>query len=556
MPPAESDPAERDRRVAAALREYLEAEDAGAPPDRAAFLAAHPDFAAELTAYFAEADELGRCTGWLATGAPNPGPHPPGSPGLPWTFAGYELYEEVGRGGMGVVYRARQVALNRTVAVKLLRADDPIAAKRLLAEARAAARLDHPGIVPIFEVGDYGGRPFLAMAFVPGGTLADRAAGGPLPARDAARLVRDAARAVQHAHEQGVIHRDLKPGNVLLDERGRPKVGDFGLAKADGAPTLTTDGAVLGTPAYMPPECAAGRAATAGPGADVYGLGGILYALLTGRAPFSADTPLEALRRAAEDDPVPPRDTNRAVPRGLEAVCLKCLEKDPARRYPSAAALAADLDRFLAGETPHAERVRWVDWLGRQFNRAVDFSPSRRWGRFLLVLTVVMPLVHVAMYFGTRAATAGWVFWVWFLGTTCATAWGPWLLVAARRRLDPREREILLFWVGVSIGRVILFATYCPLSGEVHSGEVYRFFPASLVLYGVMLFGEGRLYWGRLYLIGGGHFVAALVLVQLVPVAPVLYGAWHALVMLRIALHLRLRAAERAARPAPGEPVR
>jgi tRNA A-37 threonylcarbamoyl transferase component Bud32 len=537
---------DRDERVTAALRDYLEGQDFGRHPDRAALLAAHPDLADELTAFFAESDRLGGFAAWLG-GTPAgaaPSTPPPGTTGPPpWRFAGYELLEEVGRGGMGVVYKARQAGTNRTVAVKLLRADDPVGAARLLAEARAAARLDHIGIVPIYEVGEHAGRPFLAMAFVAGTSLAARLASGPLPPREAARVARDAARAVQHAHENGVIHRDLKPGNILLEPDGRVRVTDFGLAKRSGEETLTADGAVLGTPAYMPPECAAGGAPAAGPTADVYGLGAVLYALLTGRPPFAGPTPLDTLRRVAEDDPVRPRLLNPLADRGLEAVCLKCLEKDPAHRYPSARELAADLDRYLAGEPPAAERLGWGEWLGRQLIRAADFPHARRWTRLLSTLAVLVVVSHVVFYVGTRDATAGWVFWAWFLAIDLATTWVPCAAMAVRRRLDPREREVLLFWVGVSVGRLVLFANHCPLSGDAAAAEVYRFFPASLVLYGAMLFAEGRLYWGRLYLLGLSELVAAVLLMQVPLAAPVLYGLWHAAVLLVIARHLRRVAA-------------
>jgi tRNA A-37 threonylcarbamoyl transferase component Bud32 len=544
---------EPDGRVTAALRQYLEAQDAGGRPDRAALLAEHPDLADDLAAFFEETDRLAGCAAWLGgtpAGTLRSAPPPGASGPPPWRFAGYELLEEVGRGGMGVVYKARQAGTSRTVAVKLLRADDPVGAARLLAEARAAARLDHPGIVPIFEVGEHAGRPFLAMAFVDGASLAARLGRGPLPPRDAARVVRDAARAVQHAHDQGVIHRDLKPANVLLEPDGRVRVTDFGLAKrvASGEcdppeSALTADGAILGTPAYMPPEFAAGGSATAGPAADVYGLGAVLYALLTGRPPFAGPTPLDTLRRVAETDPTPPRELDPRIDRGLQAVCLRCLEKDPSHRYPSARELAADLDRYLAGEPPLAEHLGWGQWLGRQFARATDFPHARRWSRLLAALAALVAFAHVLFYAGTRDAAAGWVFWAWFLGVELVTTWVPCAVAAGRWRHDPREREVLLFWVGVSVGRLVLFANHCPLSGEVAAAEVYRFFPAALVLYGVMLFAEGRPYWGRLYLLGLSEVAAAVLLMHVPSAVPVVYGLWHAAVLVVIARHLRRVAA-------------
>ena len=535
-------PGNRDDRVNTVLQAYLEAQDAGRPADRAAWLAAHPDLGQELAAFFETADQLAGCAAWLV---PEAGAAVPGASITPAQLAGYEVLGEVGRGGMGVVYKARHAALNRVVALKVLRAPDPAAAARLLAEARAAARLDHPGIVPIFEVREDAGRPVLVMALVTGESLAVRLAAGPVPPREAARLVREAALAVQHAHEQGVVHRDLKPANILVGPDGQPRLTDFGLAKRSGEETLTADGQVLGTPAYMPPEFAAGSAAHAGPAADVYGLGGVLYALLTGQPPFTGDTPLQTLRRVVEDNPVPPRTINPRVDRGLQAVCLKCLEKEPRYRYRSAADLAADLDRYLAGEPPHAEGEGWAGWLGRQFERAVDFGPAREWARLLYALAAVTVLSYALMAVALRGTGRAGPFWGWFLGVNVLTMWGPCLAVAALRRLDAPEREILLFWAGASVGRLVLFANFCPLAGPVNVDEIYRYFPTCLVLDGAMLFAGGRLHWGRLYLFGLADFAAAVVVMQVIALAPILYGAWRAAVLAAIAGHLRRVAAAR-----------
>jgi WD40 repeat protein/tRNA A-37 threonylcarbamoyl transferase component Bud32 len=264
---------------------------------------------------------------------------------------GYEILGELGRGGMGVVYKARQVKLNRTVAVKMILAGPftgPEDLTRFRTEAEAAARLQHPNIVQVHEVGEQDGRPYVVLEYVDGGGLAARLGGTPLPAREAAELVETLARAMHYAHSRGVVHRDLKPANVLLTADGAPKVSDFGLAKrldqSDG-PTLS--GSVVGTPSYMAPEQAAGKSKEIGPAADVYALGAILYELLTGRPPFHAATPLDTLYQVVHQDPVPVRRLNPANHRDLETVCLMCLEKDSARRYPSALALTEDLRRFL-----------------------------------------------------------------------------------------------------------------------------------------------------------------------------------------------------------------
>ena len=269
-------------------------------------------------------------------------------------FGDYEIIRELARGGMGVVFEARQVSLNRKVALKMILAGqlaEETDVKRFHTEAEAAANLDHPGIVPIFEVGQHESQHYFSMGFVDGPSLAGRLAEGPLPPRHAAELIRRVSDAIEYAHQRGVIHRDLKPANILLDAQGNPRVTDFGLAKKVQSDSgLTGSGQIMGTPSYMPPEQAGGKRGEVGPAADVYALGATLYALLIGRPPFQAATAMDTVIQVLSEEAVPPRRLNAAIPLDLETICLKCLEKEPARRYVSAAALAAELGRFLRGE--------------------------------------------------------------------------------------------------------------------------------------------------------------------------------------------------------------
>jgi tetratricopeptide (TPR) repeat protein/predicted Ser/Thr protein kinase len=288
--------------------------------------------------------------------------------------AGYDILGVLGEGGMGVVYQARHERLRRVVALKMLRGGpqaSPRALARFQTEVEVVARLQHPNIVPIYEVGEHEGEPFFAMEFVAGGTLTSRVDGTPQPAREAARTVAALARAMHHAHQRGVVHRDLKPSNVLLTEEGVPRITDFGLAKyPEGSEGHTRSGDVLGTPSYMAPEQAAGKAQQVGPATDVYALGAILYELLTGRPPFKAETPTDTLLQVLHNAPVPPSRLRAQTPRDLETICLKCLEKEPHKRYATAEALADDLDRFLEGRPVRARRSRWwekaVKWARRR----------------------------------------------------------------------------------------------------------------------------------------------------------------------------------------------
>jgi WD40 repeat protein/serine/threonine protein kinase len=365
----------------------------------------------------------------------NPAIHPPDEIPIgaypPARLADYEILGELGRGGTSVVYRARQVRLNRLVALKMLLTGEHAGADELArfrGEARALARLQHPNIVQIHDVGEHDGRPYFALELVDGGSLKDHLDGTPLPPRQAAELVQTLARAIHAAHQCGIVHRDLKPGNVLLqrgltqrrkdakkDEGGEderdsptsssslgalaslrealPKITDFGLAKRlDESGSGTQSGAFLGTPSYTPPEQAEGQASRIGPASDVYGLGAILYELLTGRPPFRAETTLETLRQVTTVEPASPRSLAPRLPRDLETICLTCLEKEPGRRYASALALAEDLRRFLAGEPTHARPAsalrRAAHWLRRHPAAASALAAG-----LLLALTITLGAV-------------------------------------------------------------------------------------------------------------------------------------------------------------------
>ena len=317
-------------------------------------------------------ERFGRIDDEIGAMFPEPGadPEPTELPRIP----GYEVAAVLGRGGVGVVYLARHLRLNRTVALKMLLTGPfarPVERERFLREAEAVAGLGHPNVVPVYDSGESDGRPFFTMELMEGGSLARKLAGTPLPARDAAALVSALAGAVRVAHAAGIVHRDLKPSNVLLAADGTPKVADFGLARRiDGEAGLTRTGVAVGTPSYMAPEQARGDAKAVGPAADIYALGAVLYECLTGRPPFKAESALETLQQVLTEDPVPPSRLNARVPRDPETICLKCLEKDPARRYPSAEALADDLRRFERGEPIAARPLGWggrlVRWARRR----------------------------------------------------------------------------------------------------------------------------------------------------------------------------------------------
>ncbi|PAY15222.1 hypothetical protein CKO51_32995 [Rhodopirellula sp. SM50] len=388
------------------IAEFLEAEKSGNAVDRDTLLKQHPEHAESLRDFFANHDRIKRAAeqedrtlppgNWIdaPTDPPTSGNGeeatiPPRSdaddPTIPPTnpssaenasvgdqvryFGDYQLLEEIARGGMGVVFKARQINLNRVVALKMILAGDLAGdeeVKRFKSEAESAAQLDHPGIVPIFEIGEHQGQHYFSMGFVDGDSLADRLRNGPLPPREAAELMAKICEAVAYAHDKGVIHRDLKPGNVLIDANGAPRVTDFGLAKQVGGDSeLTRTGQILGTPAFMPPEQASGKLDEVGPLSDVYSLGAVLYMMLTGRAPFQAASPMETLLQVLDEEPVAPRQLNSAIPVDLETICLKCLEKQPQFRYASAAELHKDIVRFLNDEAIAARRPGTIERLVR-----------------------------------------------------------------------------------------------------------------------------------------------------------------------------------------------
>lgn len=348
------------QRLEALIADYIRACEAGTPPDRRQMTERHPEFAQELRQFFAQRDRLNQLAqpirgfGEALAGAVGPGRQV--------SYVGdYELLEEIARGGMGIVYKARQKTLGRIVAVKMIvsgRLATEEDVKRFHIEAQAAAGLMHANIVSIHEVGQHEGWHYFSMDYIAGRDLAAILRDNPLPARQAATYVRQMAEAIHYAHQQGTLHRDLKPSNVLVDSHNQIHITDFGLAApVEGASDLTRTGQILGTPSYLPPEQAQGQRSLIGPASDVYSLGAVLYECLTGRPPFRAETAVETLRQVLHEEPAAPRVLNPKTPHDLETICLKCLDKESRHRYPSARHLAEDLGRYLADEPIHARPI-------------------------------------------------------------------------------------------------------------------------------------------------------------------------------------------------------
>jgi hypothetical protein len=463
-----------------------------------------------------------------------------GDPG-PASFGDYALLAELGRGGMGIVFKASQASLHRTVAVKMLLPNAVASASELLrfrTEVEATACLRHPHIVRVHQVGEIDGRPYYSMDFIDGPSLTQRVAEGPLAGKVAARYLATIARAIHHAHGQGILHRDLKPSNILLDADDQPHVTDFGLAKRLGGDARQTrTGTILGTPSYMAPEQAAGSQQLT-PAVDIYGLGALLYELLTGRPPFRAETPLDTLVQVLECAPAPPRLLNPNVERDVETICLKCLEKDPRRRYASAEALAVDLERYQAGEAISARNLNLVDRLVSVLERSQYDVQFRTYGTLLFGFAVIVMLweLGIALIVHTQQP-----FWLLVLAQASRIL----LLVQLVWYVRPSglwptsvaERQMWSIWIGYATACATVGVANRLVAGWSVALELTQYPPWAAAT-GLAFFVMGNNYWGWCYAFGLAFCGLALVMTLDLRWAPIEFGALWAAVFTVIGVRL------------------
>lgn len=444
---------------------------------------------------------------------------------LPATFGDFELVEEIGRGGMGIVYRARQAALEREVALKLILLDHLASTTdraRFYAEARAAARLEHENIVPVYELGQVDGRPFICMKLIEGETLATRLMRGPLAGREAARLMVPLCRAIQYAHDQSVLHRDIKPSNILLGRDGRPYLTDFGLAKdLSDATSLTRTGAVIGTPAYMSPEQAAGGKAKIDATSDVYALGAVLYHMLTGQPPFAGRTGLETVLMVLEQDPRTPRSLHRSVDRDLEMIVMRCLQKPADLRYVSAAALADDLEAYLNDDEIAARSGRFTQVIAQVFRETHHIGVLENWGLLWmwhsLVLAIVCVATNLLQWTDHPGRMSYFLLWTVGLGAWAGVFW------ALRRRMGPVtfvERQIAHLWAASMIATATLFPLEALLGMDpLKLSPVVPLFAATTFLV------KGAILSGTFYFQAMALFATSLVIAWLPDYGHLIMGA-------------------------------
>ena len=502
----------RDDQLAQLLTGLTEQAALGQVDDVESLAREHPDLAVELRELWATAqlaDGLAQTTENAAITIHHSFAKPATATVPPPRIGDCELLEELGRGGMGVVYRARQLGLDRIVALKILRdasAASSIDLARFRAEASSAAGLDHPHIVPVYAVGDHEGQPYFIMRLIEGQALARRLAEGPIPPREAAVLLTPIARAVDYAHRRGILHRDLKPSNILVDREGMPHVADFGLAKRlDVDLNLTSSGAIVGTPGYMAPEQVAMGRGQIGPASDVYSLGAILYQMLTGRPPFQAATALDTVFLVLEQDPVPPRLLNPRVDRELELISLKCLQKPTDLRYASAAALASDLEAYLAGEPTSARSGRLTMVVSRALRETHHAAVLENWGLLWIWHSVVVLLLCLLTNFlqerGVESPGPYLLIWTVGFSTWAAIFW--WL----RHRGGPVtfvERQIAHVWGASMIGCSLLFLIEIMLGLPVLSLS-----PVLAVFGGMVFLIKAGILSGMFYIPAAGMFLTA-----------------------------------------------
>ncbi len=466
-PPANPlpNPTDREQRLAAVVAGITDRILHGESVELAAICREYPDLEEDLRALWGTL-LVTRAIGEqqrTSSSRGNATATPHQAPMLPSKFGGYILEEELGRGGMGVVYRATRKETGEVVALKMMLSGDrssSAALQRFRAEARRVQGLDHPGIIRILDIGNLDGCAYFCMELIEGETLAGRLARGPIPSRLAAKILVQVAEAIAFAHDNGVLHRDLKPSNILLrDSDNRPFVCDFGLAReVDSAESLTRSGTILGTPAYMPPEQAAGRSGDVSPASDVYSLGAILYHMLTGRPPFVASSPVDTVLLLLEQEPMMPRALNHDVDRRLEMITMRCLQKPADLRYASANALAADLRAFLDDQPVSAERGRVAQVVASLLKETHHAGVLENWGLLWmwhsLALSLTCAVTEVFHLAGVEQR------WIYFLMWTAG--FGAWAVVFwfLRQRMGPVtfvERQIAHLWLGSIISVAAIF---------------------------------------------------------------------------------------------------
>jgi serine/threonine-protein kinase len=522
----------RDERLAQLLAEFTDKKRKGQSVDLRRVAEQHPDLVDELRQLLTVgqiAEEFGKSAVHEQPTEPQAGPIAP-AVNLPRRFGEYDLLEEIGRGGMGVVYKAWEPRLRRFVALKMVRGGELASAvdlSRFRTEAQAAAGIAHANIVPVYEVGTCDGQAYFTMKYVDGPTLAARVIGGPLPQREAVRLMRDVSRAVHEAHRAGILHRDLKPSNVLLDQDGRPLVADFGLAKRfHGEPGalatggLTQTGHFVGTPSYMAPEQAGGGRGTPGVAADVYSLGAIFYELLTGRPPFQAASAMDTVLLVQSEEAVRPRLLNPKIDPDLEMVCLRCLEKRPDHRYPSAGALADDLDAYLQGEPVSARSSSLGYFVSRLLRDTHHAAVLENWGLLWmwhsLMLLLLCLVTNVMLWSEVRSPWPYLALWSIGLVTWGSIFWG------LRRRGGPVtfvERQIAHAWAAGVAATIASFWVELLLGRPVL--ELSPFLPVIAGM--VFLFKAGTLS-GWFYVAAAASFLTALPMLYFPAYGPLIFG--------------------------------
>jgi len=531
---------DRDERLANALDRIMQPAAVGTPADRlASEIQKNPDLEKDLRELFGTMQMVDDIV-LLQSAELNPPASPANSRSLTsgssrnhssgnaspigTLIADYELQEEIGRGGMGVVYRARQAGLQRTVALKMIpnaAFATPQELARLRAEAMAAARLSHPNIVPVYEVGEHNGQPWFSMQYIEGTTLSQRLMSGPMNPREAASLLLPIVDAIEAAHQAGVLHRDLKPGNIIIARDGTPFVMDFGLAKrldvdrnsltagiGSEFSHLTQSGAILGTPAWMSPEQAAGQTDSINVASDIYSLGAVLFAMLTGRPPFQAASPLDTVLMVIEQDPPNIRMLNRAVDSDLEMVVMKCLQKPQDLRYATAADLAADLRAWLSNEPVSARSSTFAQVMTRLFRESHHAAILQNWGLLWMWHSlVVLILCLITNGMQLSGVISRWPYvglWVIGLGLWASIFWN------LRHRAGPItavERQIAHVWGGSMIASSMLFAVE-----SIMNRPVLEFSPVLGAIAGMVFLVKAGILSGQFYIQAVAMFLTSLIM--------------------------------------------